>query len=95
MQTLEIVEDNVLITIKTNKLLGWLTENKDNSFYVPKTYTVSQLRTYLTYRIFSKSAKTKTSYFLIAYGCILNNNENIENIYEKYKKYIEEPEKGL
>ena len=80
MQTLEIVDDNILITIKSNKLLGWLTDNKDNSFYVPKTYTVSQLRTYLTYRIFTKTTKTKSSYFLIAYGCILNNSENIENI---------------
>ena len=74
IQTLEVVDDNILVTVHSNKLLSWLTDSKDKSFYVPKTYTISQLKTYLTYRIFSNGQNIKSSYFLIAYGCILNNN---------------------
>ena len=48
IQTLEVVDDNILVTVQSNKLLSWLTDSKDKSFYVPKAYTISQLKSYLT-----------------------------------------------
>lgn len=94
-QTLEVIEDNILVSIQSNKSNSWLKENQEHSFYVPKNYTISHLRAFLTSKIFSQRSSHEASYFLFAYGCILNNHEKIGSIYEKFKHQIKNADKGL
>ena len=72
-----------------------LKENEEHSFYVPKNYTISHLRAFLTSKIFSQRSSHEASYFLFAYGCILNNHEKIGTIYEKFRHQIKNADKGL
>ena len=53
-QTLEVINDNILVSIQSNKSNSWLKDNEEYSFYVPKNYTISHLRAFLTSKIFSK-----------------------------------------
>ena len=94
-QTLEVIEDNILVSIQSNKSNSWLKENQEHSFYVPKNYTISHLRAFLTSKIFSQRSSHEASYFLFAYGCILNNHEKIGTIYEKFRHQIKNADKGL
>ena len=94
LQSLEMLENNVLINILPNKgqskaYLG------DHCFYVPKQYTISHLRAYLNDKFFSSESKQEKSYFLFAYGCILNNHERLGVIYERFKDKIRNDEDGL
>ena len=94
-QTLEVIEDNILVSIQANRSNSWLKENEEHSFYVPKNYTISHLRAFLTSKIFSQRSSHESSYFLFAYGCILNNHEKIGTIYDKCKHQIKHGDKGL
>lgn len=81
-QTLEVLDGNVLINIQPNKKGGWNSgEETNHSFYVPKEYTVSHLKQFLNENILSPKYRQEMSYFLFAYGSILNNHEKIGNIY--------------
>ena len=92
VHTLEVVEGNVLINIQPHKRAGWTAKEDDisRSFYVPKEYTVSHLKSFLNETILPSKYRQEMSYFLFAYGNILNNHERIGNIYEKYKNNISE-----
>lgn len=74
-------------------ILLTITPNKDASttstytLSIPSSYTISQLRTYLQNKLFPHDSQ-ETSFFLFAYGCILNNQEIIANIYEKFKDHV-------
>lgn len=76
-------EKNVLINVRPSKNSNWAKEvsPQSHSFYVPKEYTVSHLRAYLNDKFFQGVRNQEKSYFLFAYGFILNNHERLGNIY--------------
>ena len=56
---------------------------------------MSHLRAYLNEKVFQSLRSQEKSYFLFAYGCILNNHERLGTIYDRFKHQIKEKEVGL
>ena len=69
--------------------------NESHTFYAPKEYTISHLRAYLNDKFFPGVRSQEKSYFLFAYGSILNNHERLANIFERFKHHIEDKDDGL